>query len=115
VWHKDEDTCAGMLNEFYSRLFNSSQAHDLDRILDEVDEVVTDEMRVDLVLPYTSEEVDAALKEMAPLKAPGPDGMPPLFFQTYWIDIGMDVHQAVLSKLRCYLEIYTPYFHHFDS
>ncbi|XP_030959157.1 cytochrome P450 86B1-like [Quercus lobata] len=62
-----------MLNEFYSRLFNSSQAHDLDRILDEVDEVVTDEMRVDLVLPYTSEEVDAALKEMAPLKAPGPD------------------------------------------
>ena len=92
VWHGDEDTCARMLNEFYSRLFTSSQPHNLDRILDGVVEVVTDEMRADLARPYTSEEIDAAIMEMAPLKAPGPDGMPPLFFQTYWIDIGMDVH-----------------------
>ena len=100
VWHEDEDTYARMLNEFYSRLFTSSQPHDLDRILDGVDEVVTDEMRADLARAYTSEEVDAAIKEMAPLKAPNPDGMPPLFFQTYWTDIGMDVHQAVLSCLN---------------
>ena len=100
VWHEDEDTYARMLNEFYSRLFTSSQPHDLDRILDGVDEVVTDEMRTDLARAYTSEEVDAAIKEMAPLKAPDPDGMPPLFFQTYWTDIGMDVHQAVLSYLN---------------
>ena len=77
--------------------FTSSQPHDLDRILDGLDEVVTDEMRADLARAYTSEEVDAAIKEMAPLKASDPDGMPPLFFQTYWTDIGMDVHQAVLS------------------
>ena len=48
MWHEDEDMCARMLNEFYSRLFTSSQPHDLDRILDGLDEVVTDEMRVDL-------------------------------------------------------------------
>ena len=80
--------------------FTSSQPHDLDRILDGVDEVVTDEMRVDLARAYTSEEVDAAIKEMALLKAPGPDVMPPLFFQTYWTNIGTDVHQAVLSCLN---------------
>ena len=56
--------------------FTSSQPHDLDRILDGLEEVVTDEMRADLAQAYTSEEVDAAIKEMAPLKAPGPDGMP---------------------------------------
>ena len=100
MWHEDEDMCARMLNEFYSRLFTSSQPHDLDRILDGLDEVVTDEMRADLAQAYTSEEVDAAIKEMAPLKAPGPDGMPPLFFQTYWTDIGMDVHQTILSCLN---------------
>ena len=100
VWHEDEDTCARMLNEFYSQLFTSSQPHDLDRILDGVVEVVTDEMREDLARPYTSEEIDVAIKEMAPLNAPSPDGMPPLFFQTYWTDIGMDVHQAVLSCLN---------------
>ena len=37
---------------------------------------------------------------MALLKAPGPDGMPPLFFQTYWTEVGMDVTQAVLSCLN---------------
>ena len=38
--------------------------------------------------------------EMAPLKAPGPNGMPPLFFQTYWTDVSMDVTHAVLSCLN---------------
>ncbi|XP_050267990.1 uncharacterized protein LOC126712626 [Quercus robur] len=36
--------------------------------------LVTEEMKVELARPYTSDEVDAAIKEMAPLKAPGPDG-----------------------------------------
>ena len=39
-------------------------------------------------------------KGMAPLKAPGSEGLLPLFFQTYWTDIGMDVSQAVLSCLN---------------
>ena len=37
---------------------------------------------------------------MAPLRAPGLDGMPPLFFQTFWSDIGLDVSEAVLSCLN---------------
>ena len=37
---------------------------------------------------------------MAPLKAPGSDGMLPLFFQTFWSDIGLDVSEAVLSCLN---------------
>ena len=38
--------------------------------------------------------------EMAPLKGPGPNGMPPLFFQTYWTDLSMDVTHVVLSCLN---------------
>ena len=38
--------------------------------------------------------------EMSPLKAPGPNGMPPLFFQTYWTDVSMDVTHVVLSCLN---------------
>ena len=44
--------------------------------------------------------MDAAIKETAPLKALGPDGMSPLFYQIYWTDVGTDVHQAVLSSLN---------------
>lgn len=71
------------MNDYYSRLFSSSHPYDFDRILDGIDEVVTDEIKEDLGHPYTIEEVDATIKDMAPLKAFGLDGMPPLFYQTY--------------------------------
>ena len=37
---------------------------------------------------------------MAPLKASGSDGMPPLFYQTFWQRIGLEVSEAVLSCLN---------------
>ena len=37
---------------------------------------------------------------MAPLKAPGPDGMPPLFYQNYWELVGEDVTKTILSYLN---------------
>ena len=45
-------------------------------------------MNISLTKEFTRQEVDLALKDMAPLKAPGPDGMPPLFFQSFWHLIG---------------------------
>ena len=41
-----------------------------------VEPVVSDEMRAALANPYISEEFGVAIREMARLKAPGPDGMP---------------------------------------
>ena len=57
-------------------------------------------MNSKLTAIYTMEEVELAIKEMAPLKAPGLDGMPPLFYQTYWTDVGMDISHAVISCLN---------------
>ena len=37
---------------------------------------------------------------MAPLKVPGPDGMPLLFYQHYWSLIGENVSQSVLNFLN---------------
>lgn len=72
-----------LLNDFYANLFTSSNPQDLDRVLDGVNVVVTNTMRAKLDRPFTSEDVGEAIKGMAPLKDLGPDGMPPLFFQTY--------------------------------
>lgn len=37
---------------------------------------------------------------MNPLKAPGPDGLPSLFFQKYWHIVGSDVRSVVLDMLN---------------
>ncbi|XP_042939410.1 uncharacterized protein LOC122274438 [Carya illinoinensis] len=46
---------------------------------------------------FTQEEVKRALDEMHPTKAPGPDGMAPLFYKNFWSVVGQDVTDAVLS------------------
>ena len=49
---------------------------------------------------FSESEVHVALNQMAPLKAPGPDGMPPIFYQHYWDLMGKDITQSVLSFLN---------------
>lgn len=44
--------------------------------------------------------MELALSQMAPLKPPGPDGLPPIFFQHYWGEIDGDVAEAVCSFLN---------------
>lgn len=56
-------------------------------------------MNKELVREFTHAEVEIALNQMAPLKAPGSDGMLPIFYQHYWQSIGDDVPDAVLSCL----------------
>ena len=44
--------------------------------------------------------MEAALNSMELFSAPGPYGMPPTFFQTYWSIVGDDVSSAVLNFLN---------------
>ena len=44
---------------------------------------ITDELNAELLADFTREEEVVALKQMEPLKALGPDELPPLFFQRY--------------------------------
>ena len=72
-----------MIVDFYSKLFTSSISSDMERVVQHTRRVVSEDMNDGLVASFTKEEVETALKQMAPLKAPGPDGMPPIFFQHY--------------------------------
>ena len=51
--------------------------------LNHMERSVTDDMNAMLLQEFTELEVEEALKQMAPLKAPSPDGMPPPFYQNY--------------------------------
>ena len=99
-WQSEEGIYTKILVDFYANLFTTFNPQKLDSIMDGVQRVVTEEMNSKLTAIYTMEEVELAIKEMAPLKAPGLDGMPPLFYQTYWIDVGMDISHAVISCLN---------------
>ena len=53
-----------------------------------------------LVAEFFKAEIDEALQQMEPLKAPGPDGLPPLFYQKFSNTIGDDVSATILNCLN---------------
>ena len=53
-----------------------------------------------LLSEFTQMEVKQTINQMALLKAPRPDGMPPLFYQYYWNLIGDDISNFVLHYLN---------------
>ena len=68
--------------------------------MDTIQSLVTKDMNRSLSEKFTEDEVKVVLNQMAPLKSPGPDGMPPLFFQYYWDLVGKDITTYVLSFLN---------------
>ena len=53
-------------------------------LLEAIHAKVTDRMNASLLRSFNAYEVEKTLRQMHPLKAPGPDGMPPLFYQHFW-------------------------------
>ena len=62
--------------------------------------VISDTMNSSLLKEFMSCEVEQAIKQMAPSKFQGPDGMPPIFYQKHWQVMGPDVIKGVLSCLN---------------
>ena len=51
-------------------------------------------------MDFRENEVRMGLKQMHMLKALGPDGMPPLFYQHFWSNIGDVVTKTILDFLN---------------
>ena len=86
--------------QYYQNLLSSENQQFCDSATNSIQTVITEEMNSTLSSEFTSTEVKQAMSQMAPLKAPGPDGMPLLFYQHYWNLIGDDISNTVLYYLN---------------
>jgi len=57
-------------------------------------------MNQNLTKDFNACEVSLALKQMYPLKTPGPNGMPLLFFQHFWPKVDEEVTRTILDFLN---------------
>ena len=85
---------------YYNQLFTSSNPIEMAAEIDSIPSMVIEEMNGILISEFQPWEIDNALKQMAPLKAPGPDGMPPLFYQNFWDLVRGDVSGSILNFLN---------------
>ena len=85
---------------YYQKLFHSANPSNLESVLEAIPTLITPDLNDLLTVEFVKDEVDEALKQMDPLKAPGLDGLPPLFFQKFWSTIREDVSQAVTNCLN---------------
>ena len=99
-WCINHSSMVDTVVDFYQDLFTSSNPTNFETILEEIPHVVIEEMNSELMKEFLTQEVEVALKQMAPLKSPGPDGMPPIFYQNYWSMVGNDVTDAILMYLN---------------
>jgi hypothetical protein len=81
---------------YYEALFTSSSPVNLEAGISAINSKVTTAMNGILMAKFTSEEVKNALDQMAPNKAPGPDGYTAGFYQQHWDTVGTEVYEAAL-------------------
>ena len=91
---------ASLFVDFYQGLFQSSNPSQIDEVLEDTPWLVLPAMNSLLIGEFTKAKVDYALKQMLPLKAPRPDGMPSVFYQHFWNYIGDDAFEVVLSVVN---------------
>lgn len=93
---------AEIVVDYFSGLFDTTSPSE--QVMIDVMEVIESRVTADenqtLTMPFTGNKVTAALSSMSPIKSPGPDGFPVLFFQKFWGTIGPNVISRVLEFLN---------------
>ncbi|CAN6246168.1 unnamed protein product [Urochloa humidicola] len=100
VWIEGEDEKKDFITNYFAQLFRSNNGHTAPQLLNAVGRCVTEEMNEGLTKEFTPMEVRMALESIGDLKAPGPDGMPSIFYKKFWEMVGERVTEEVLGVLN---------------
>ena len=99
VWVEEVDGVAKVASDYFMNIFKASTCDRIVECLSTVNREITEDMLELLSKPYSSEEVKAALFQMGPTKALGPNGMNALFYKKFWHIVSHEVTDAVLDFL----------------
>ena len=94
---------------YFEELFSTSRPKVEQETIDAVHSKATERMNSTLTQGFHAMEVEKALKQMHPLTALGPDGMPPLFYHHFWPTVKSIVISTVLDFLNH--DVSPPKFH----
>lgn len=94
-WKSEIKEIATIVRDYFQSLYSAPPLSDAEDILSLVEPVITPEMNASLTRNVGREEVRLAVFQQEPLKAPGSDGFPGIFYQQYWDIVGNDVFEAV--------------------
>jgi hypothetical protein len=98
-WTAHDDIERVFLDHFKT-LFQTQSTHDITNTVSVVKDKLNTDMKHYLSVDFEEIEVYNAIRDMKSMAAPGPDGLPALFYHTYWDIIGKDVINAALNILN---------------
>ncbi|GAU39202.1 hypothetical protein TSUD_270460 [Trifolium subterraneum] len=98
--HYDPTKIEEIMVNHFKTLFESQDTHHTQRTVEVVRNSITKDQYKHLDEAFTEEEVAEAIRNMKGLAAPGPDGLPALFYHTYWDIIKKEVTTTALQVLN---------------
>lgn len=98
IWiNNPQDIADAFLTEFQRQFSvdHTSSISQIQSFINIVPTCITDEDNLSLLAQFTSAEIDLAVKQIGPLKAPGPDGLHALFYQSCWETVKDNIYNCV--------------------
>lgn len=105
-WLEELEDIAGVAVQYFNDLFSSSPCTHIDECLEAVPQKVTFDMQQALSCDFTADEIKAALFQIGPTKALGPDGMNAFIIRKFGILLVILLCLQLLISLipvKCYV------------
>jgi len=94
-WLHEQNAIGNEAVTFYQTLFSSEENADFDDLISTIPPLVTIQQNLALERIPGDEEIKAAVWQLDPTSAPGPDGFDGTFFRSCWDFVAWDVCSAV--------------------